>query len=149
MNVTAQKRIASEVLKCGINRIFMDPDYVDDILMAISREDIRNLIKMGIIKKKEKQGTSRFRVNLRHERKKRGRARGFGKRKGKASARTPSKRKWINTIRPLRRELKSLRKEGKIERSTYRKLYLRAKGGSFKSVATLKRFITENKLYKK
>ncbi len=145
----AQKRMAAEILKCGQNRIYMDQDYTDDILMAITREDIRNLIKTGIIKKRKKIGISRVRANIRHERKKMGRARGFGKRKGKATARTPSKRKWINTIRPQRRELKLLRNEGKIERSTYRILYKRAKGGSFKSVATMRRFLTENKLYTK
>ncbi len=145
----AQRRMASEILKCGENRIYMDQDYTDDILMAITREDIRNLIKTGIIKKRNKIGISRVRANIRHARKKLGRARGFGKRKGKATARTPSKRKWINTIRPQRRELKALRNEGKIERSTYRILYKRTKGGSFKSVATMRRFLTENKLYTK
>jgi len=141
--------MASEILKCGQNRIYVDQDYTDDILMAITREDIRNLIKTGIIKKRKKIGISRVRANIRHERKKLGRGRGFGKRKGKATARTPSKRKWINTIRPQRRELKLLRNEGKIERSTYRILYKRTKGGSFKSVATMRRFLTENKLYTK
>ena len=145
----AQKRMASEILKCGINRVYIEPDYVDEVLMAITREDIRNLIKEGIIRKRKKIGISRVRANLRHDRKKRGRARGLGKRKGKASARTPSKRKWINTIRPLRKELKELRDNGKIEKKTYRKMYKKAKGGAFRSVSTLLRFLTENKLIKK
>ena len=58
-------------------------------------------------------------------------------------------RSWINTIRPLRRELKNLRDTGKIEKSVYRKMYLRAKGGSFKSVATMNRYMREQKLIKK
>ena len=145
----AQKRMASEILKCGINRVYVEPDYVDEVLMAITREDIRNLIKVGIIKKRKKIGISRVRANIRHERKKRGRARGLGKRKGKASARTPSKRKWINTIRPLRKELKQLRDDGKIEKKTYRTMYKKAKGGAFRSVSTLRRFLTEKKLMKK
>ena len=145
----AQKRMASEILKCGINRVYIEPDYVDEVLMAITREDIRNLIKEGIIRKRKKIGISRIRANLRQDRKKRGRARGLGKRKGKASARTPSKRKWINTIRPLRKELKELRDNGKIEKKTYRKMYKKAKGGAFRSVSTLLRFLTENKLIKK
>lgn len=106
MNVTAQKRMASEILKCGIHRVYIEPDYVDEVIMAITREDIRNLIQQGIIKKRQKIGISKFRTNLNRQRKKRGRARGFGKRKGVASARNPTKRAWINTIRPLRRELK-------------------------------------------
>ncbi|MBN2154719.1 MAG: 50S ribosomal protein L19e [Candidatus Lokiarchaeota archaeon] len=149
MNVTAQKRMAAEILKCGKNRIFIDPEYVDDVIMAITREDIRNLIQQGIIQKRQKIGISKYRNNLRKERKKRGRARGYGKRKGVTTARNPSKRAWINTIRPLRRELKELRDTGKIEKSVYRKMYLRAKGGSFKSVATLRRYLQEQKLIKK
>jgi large subunit ribosomal protein L19e len=149
MNVTAQKRMASEILKCGLHRVYIEPNYVDEVNMAITREDIRNLIQQGIIKKRQKIGISKYRTNLNRLRKKRGRARGFGKRKGVAGARHPSKRAWINTIRPLRRELKQLRDTGKIERKVYRKMYLRAKGGSFKSVATLQRYLKEQKLIKK
>ncbi|MCP4761732.1 MAG: 50S ribosomal protein L19e [archaeon] len=149
MNINAQKRMASEILKCGINRVYVDPDYIDDVQMAITRMDIRSLIKQGIIAKREKIGISKARVKKRQERKRKGRARGIGKRKGVATARTPKKRKWINTIRPQRRELKALRDSGKIDRTTYRTLYLRAKGGSFKSVAAMNRFMEENKLIKK
>jgi len=147
--VNAQKRMSAEILKCGINRIYIDPQFVEDVQMAITREDIKNLIKQGIIKKRAENGTSRYRANLRHERKKRGLARGIGKHKGKKSAWTPTKRKWINTIRPLRAALRKHREGETIERSTYRKIYLRAKGGSFKSVATMNRFMAENKLLKK
>lgn len=149
MNVTAQKRMAAEILKCGIHRVYFEPEYVDEVIMAITREDIRNLITQGIIQKRQKKGISKFRTNENKQRKKRGRARGYGKRKGVASARNPSKRAWINTIRPLRRELKELRNTGKIEQGVYRKMYLRAKGGSFKSVATLHRYLREHKLIKK
>jgi large subunit ribosomal protein L19e len=149
MNVTAQKRMAAEILKCGLYRVYIEPDYVDDVVMAITRDDIRNLIQQGIIQKRQKIGISKYRTNLRKDRKKRGRARGYGKRKGLASARNPTKRAWINTIRPLRRELKQLRDTGKIEKSVYRKMYLRAKGGSFKSVATLQRYLKDHKLIKK
>jgi large subunit ribosomal protein L19e len=149
MNVTAQKRMAAEILKCGLYRVYIEPDYVDDVVMAITRDDIRNLIQQGIIQKRQKIGISKYRTNLRKDRKKRGRARGYGKRKGLASARNPTKRAWINTIRPLRRELKQLRDTGKIEKNIYRKMYLRAKGGSFKSVATLQRYLKDHKLIKK
>jgi len=149
MNVTPQKRMAAEILKCGINRVYIEQDNVDEVIMAITREDVRNLIQQGIIQKRQKLGISKYGTNLRKERKRRGRARGLGKRKGAASARNPTKRAWINSIRPLRRELKQLRNTGKIDRIIYRKLYLRAKGGSFKSVGTLNRYLRENKLMKK
>jgi large subunit ribosomal protein L19e len=146
MNVTAQKRMASEILKCGVHRVYMDPEHIDDVQMAITREDIRNLIKNGIIGKHYIEGISRVRANLLHQKKKEGQRRGIGSRKGKAGARIPEKRRWINNIRPLRRELRKLRDTKKIDTLTYRKLYLKAKGGTFNSVAILHRYIEENKL---
>lgn len=146
MNVTAQKRMASEIMKCGIHRVYLDPEHIDDIQMAITREDIRNLIKNGIIKKRYIEGISRVRANLLHQKKKEGQRRGIGSRKGHAGARMPEKRHWINNIRPLRRELKKLRDSKKIDTAIYRKLYLKAKGGTFSSVAVLHRYIEENKL---
>ena len=117
--------------------------------MAITREDIRNLIQQGIIQKRQKKGISKYRTNLKRERKKKGRARGYGKRKGVASARNPTKRAWINTIRPLRRELKKLRDRKLITTSTYRKLYKNAKGGMFNSVAQMHRYIKEKELLRR
>ncbi len=52
MSLKAQKRMAAEILKCGENRVYFDPYLIDDIKMAITREDIRNLVKEGIILKK-------------------------------------------------------------------------------------------------
>lgn len=146
MNIRAQKRMASEVLKCGLYRTYFNPTAIDDVLMAITREDVRNLIKNGIIRKRYKKGTSRFRANLLHLKKQKGRARGIGSRKGRKGARSKPKRNWINRIRPLRRELRKLRTNKQIELNVYRKLYLKAKGGAFNSVATLHRYIEENKL---
>ncbi|MFX1287212.1 MAG: 50S ribosomal protein L19e [Promethearchaeota archaeon] len=143
MSLKAQKRMAAEILKCGENRVYFDPYLIDEIKMAITREDIRNLVKEGIIFKKYKQGHSKYRKNLRHERKKKGRARGLGKRKGKKTARQPKKKTWMNRIRPQRRELKKLRDRKLITTATYRKLYKNAKGGMFNSVAQMNRYIKE------
>ena len=148
MNINAQKRLASEVLKCGVNRVFVHPEGIDDVLMAITREDIRNLVKNKVIQKRYKTGISRARVNENLQKKREGRMRGPGSRKGKKAARQPPKRTWINRIRPLRREIKKLRDTNKIDTKAYRLLYLKAKGGAFNSVATLYRFIDENKLYR-
>jgi large subunit ribosomal protein L19e len=143
MSLKAQKRMAAEILKCGENRVYFDPYLIEEIKMAITREDIRNLIKEGIIIKKYKNGNSSYRKSLRHERKKKGRARGLGKRKGTKYARLPKKKAWMNRIRPQRRELKKLRDRKLITPATYRKLYKNAKGGMFNSVAQMNRYIKE------
>ena len=146
MILGAQRRMAAEMLKCGENRIWFDEYYIEDIKMAITREDIRSLIKEGAIKKKYKIGISKFRKKKLHDRKKKGRARGYGSRKGKKGARAPKKRQWIKKIRPIRRKLKILRDRKIITTSTYRKLYREAKGNMFHSVAHLERYINEKNL---
>lgn len=149
MNLNAQKRMAAEILKCGENRVWFDPYLIEDIKMAITREDIRNLVKEGVIQKRYKKGISKSRKNIRHERKKKGRARGLGKRKGKKTARTPKKKAWMKKIRPQRRELKKLRDRKLITPATYRKLYKNAKGGMFDSVAQMNRYIKERELLRR
>ncbi len=149
MSLKAQKRMAAEILKCGENRVYFDPYLIDEIKMAITREDIRNLVKEGIILKKYKKGNSKYRKNVRHERKKKGRARGLGKRKGTKYARLPKKKRWMNRIRPQRRELKKLRDRKLITTATYRKLYKNTKGGMFASVAQMNRYIKEKDLIRR
>jgi large subunit ribosomal protein L19e len=149
MNLKPQRRMAAEILKCGENRVYFDPYLIEDISLAITREDIRNLIKQGIIQKKYKQGISNYRKKVLHERKKKGRARGIGKRKGTKYARSPKKKNWIKRIRPIRRELKKLRDRKQITAANYRKLYKNAKGGMFTSVAQLNRYIKEKELIRR
>ncbi len=146
MNINAQKRLAAEILKCGIHRVYIHPEGMDDVMMAITRDDIRNLIQNKVITKNYKKGVSRGRAKLNKEKKQKGRSRGLGSRKGKRTARSNSKRAWINTIRPLRRELKKLRATQQIDVNVYRELYMKAKGGTFDSVSTLHRYMKENKL---
>ncbi|MGV9200256.1 MAG: 50S ribosomal protein L19e, partial [Promethearchaeia archaeon] len=119
------------------------------IKLAITRDDIRSLIKEGAIRKRYEKGISKSRKNRRHERKKRGRSRGLGKRKGTKKARNPKKRAWIDKIRPQRKELKKLRDRKSITRSTYRDLYKKAKGGMFDNVRQLHRYIKENDLMRR
>ena len=149
MNLKPQKRMAASILKCGENRVYFDPYLIEDIAMAITREDIRNLVKEGAIQKKYKKGISKTRKNIRHERKKKGRGRGIGKRKGPKGARTPKKKAWMKRIRPQRRELKKMRDRKQITTATYRKLYKNAKGGMFASVAQMNRHIKEKELLRR
>lgn len=149
MSLKAQRRMAAEILKCGENRVYFDPYLIEEIKMAITRDDIRSLIKDGLIKKNYKKGISNYRKNLRHQRKKRGLARGLGKRKGKRTARTPKKEAWMKRIRAQRRELKKLRDRKQITIANYRKLYKNAKGGMFNSVAQMNRYIKEKGLLKR
>lgn len=138
MDLRNQRRMAAEILKCGENRVWMNPDKLEDIEECITRSDIRTAIGSGLIDAKPKQGSSRGRTRYVANQKASGKRKGPGSRKGTANARVPDKRRWISTIRPIRDELKTLRAEGKITPSVYRFYYRRAKGGVYKSRRNLK-----------
>jgi large subunit ribosomal protein L19e len=70
----------------------------------------------------------------------------MGTKKGKAFAEVSEKTRWMNRIRALRRKLTELRDQRVITVSTYRSLYMKAKGGEFRSLAELDRHINEQKL---
>ena len=133
-----QRRMAATILKCGENRVWMDPDRTDEIAKGVIRRDMRVLIKGGAIKSKQIKGISSGRKKFYKKQKEKGRRRGHGSRKGAKYARLPKKERWIRTIRPIRAYLKELREKKTIDRANYRKYYQRAKGGEFRSKHHLK-----------
>ncbi len=143
MNLNAQRRMASKLLKCGKNRVFIDPYMGEDVSVCITNKDIRNLVNTGVIKGRYPKGVSRSRAKAIHEQKKKGRRSGPGTRKGPAGSRAPEKRDWIHRIRGIRVFLKVLRDKNHIDTKTYQKYYALAKGGSFRNVGQLKRFMQE------
>jgi len=133
MDLKYQRRIAAELLKCGETRVWIDPNRLEDVSDAITRSDIRTLIASGTIKAAQKKGVSRGRANYRKGQKAKGRRTGQGSRRGTKHARKPKKEVWMQSIRPIRRRLRELKQEGKIDARTYRSYYMKAKGGMFKS----------------
>ena len=145
MNLRVQRRIASELLKCGSHRVWFDASRREDIARAITREDMRRLISKGYVKKRQAAGTSRGRARELAEKKRKGRRVGRGSRKGTSNARLPKKEKWMLKIRAQRKMLMELRDKGEITRALYRKLSLMAKGGVFRSKAHMQGIITQLK----
>jgi large subunit ribosomal protein L19e len=137
VSVKIQRRLAAELFKIGVNRVWIEPDKLDRVSSAITREEVRKLMHEGTIKKKPEKGISRGRVKLRRRR------RGFGSRKGTGEAR---KRKWIIGIRKIRSRLMELRDKKLLTPPVFRKLFLMAKGGSFRSISHLNEYIETHKL---
>ncbi len=133
MNLQNQRRIASQLLKCGLNRVWIDPNRSEDVSDAITRGDIRVLIDSGAIASNQKIGVSRGRAKYEQSQRKKGRQTGHGSRRGRKGARKPQKEVWMQAIRPIRKRLKELRDSKKIDTRTYRDYYMKAKGGQFKS----------------
>jgi len=146
MNLSSQRRLASAVLDCGINRVWIDPERADEVSMAITREEIRKLIKDKAIKASPKNSTSRGRARILAAKKKKGRRVGPGSKKGKKYSVVPRKTRWMNRIRAQRKKLVDFRENRIISVSTYRSLYRKAKGGEFRSIAELERYINNNNL---
>ncbi len=143
-DLSLQKRLAAELLGVGESRIWIDPAALEDVANAITREEIRRLIKEGVIQVKPAHRPSRGRWREKHEARKKGRRRGPGRRKGDASARRDPKEEWMHRIRRIRRYLRYLRDHGVIDRRTYRQLYMWAKGGMFPTFASLQRWLREH-----
>lgn len=131
-----QRKLAAKILKVGKNKVWIDQSKLEDVKNAITRADIKRMISHGYIKAKPDKIK---RPNLYPKKKKKRE----GSRKGKSGSREPKKRRWINTIRPLREMIKELRDKEKIEKSQYRKLYLRVKSGAFRSRSHLKLYLKQ------
>ena len=71
MQITNQKRLAARLLKCGVNRVWVNPDYVDQVASAVQTDDIREFIDEGWIRAKPVKGTS-SRARMRQEQKRKG-----------------------------------------------------------------------------
>jgi large subunit ribosomal protein L19e len=130
-----QRRLAADLLKCGIHRVRFDDRRLEDIAEAVTRSDIRKLISSKAIFSLKKKGTSRGRFRFLKFQKSKGRRRGHGTRRGGKRARSPKKRRWIMVIRPIRERLASLREKGIIDKHMYRTFYRQAKGNMFKNKA--------------
>ncbi len=139
MRFDHQRRLAAAALGCGVNRVRIttDPAEQENIFDAITREQVRELIRRNVITMREERGVSRGRTRARQAQRAKGRRRGHGTRKGSANARTPRKTQWISLIRRLRAYLRELKAQGRIDVHTYRRFYRQAKGGMFKSKAHL------------
>lgn len=145
MNLRNQRRLASEILKIGGNKIWIDPDESEKVGSAITRDEVKRLIHEGVIRAMPEMGTSRGRKRLLHKKRVRGRRRGPGTKKGiRESGET-----WVERIRSIRGRLRQLRDTRMIEQSSYRKLSLMAKGGSFRSARHLDEYAQARQLTRK
>lgn len=135
MSIKLTKRIAKQLLNRGESAIRIKESATPEAKKAITREDVRTLIKNGSIYTiKAKHNLSAYSKVLKAKRNK-GRRRGPGRRKGTEKAR--GKVEYKKKIRGQRRVLKALKAEKIIDNTKFKTYYALVKGGNFANKATL------------
>lgn len=146
MPLAYQKRIAAQILKCGVTRIRIHS--AKDVEEALTRNDIRDLIKSGKIIKIQKKGTTKAYSKIGRIQKKRGRRKYDGSKKGSVGARTYHKGIWIIRVRAMRRLLNDMKENKQLESGDYRNLYRKVRGGFFRDRKHILNYIKENNMLK-
>ncbi|MEM0473527.1 MAG: 50S ribosomal protein L19e [Candidatus Aenigmatarchaeota archaeon] len=129
-----QKRLAAQILKVGKTKVWIDSEHFEDVKNAITRADVKKLIEKGYIKARKPK--------VKYPEKKRKKS-NPGSRKGKKGARTNKKRQWINTIRPIRKMIKELRQQKKIDQATFKEIYKLSKAGTFRNRSHVKLYLKQ------
>ena len=148
-NLRGQRRLAAQILKVGQNRVWIDPQRMDDVEAAITREEVKKLIHEKVITALPEKGVSRARAKTIHEKKRKGRRKGAGSKTGAGHAKISKKEAWMSRIRSLRKRLRELKATRVITETTYRKMYRVAGSGRFESVADLERYLKAHDLWRK
>ena len=138
MSLKSQRRMAAELLKVGLNRVWIDSEQIDRVETAITKNEMRKLVHEGVIKSKPKLGISKDRRGKRRK--------GPGSRKG---SNISDKRIWIRKIRSLRKSLRELVGKRLITKATYGELLAMAKGGAFRSTTHLREYMETHKLLRR
>ncbi len=149
MSLKSQRRLAAEILKIGENRVWIDPERIDYVESAITREEIKKLIHEKVVQSIPEKGISRARARVFAEKRKKGLRRGPGGKSGSARSKISKKQVWMNRIRPVRRRLRELKDSRAITENVYRKMYDMSESGAFESKADLERYIRAHGLWRR
>jgi large subunit ribosomal protein L19e len=144
VNLKKKRELVARMLNVGSNRIKFEPDKLDDIADSITREDIRSLIKNGVIWTSKPKGTSRSRAKAKLQVKKK-HGSGPGSKKGRKTARTGKKELYVKKIRTLRYHLKVLKDRNDVNREIYWSLYKKINGGQLRSLTHLRATVKDLK----
>ncbi len=128
------RRLAADIMNVGENKIRIKPDDIQRAEDALTRTDVKALIKDGVIYK------ARFIGKRKQEKKKRRREAG---RRGVVTA---TKDDWMVRVRSQRKYLRELFADGSVKKSDRRNIYMKIKSGIFKNKRTMLLYLKENSL---
>ncbi len=139
MSIKTVRRLAASILKVGEERVYIDPSQLKDVSSALTREDVKELIKKGVIKRKPVVGKHRGKLRKRKN---------AGRRKGPKYSRKSKKEIWMERVRALRKLLKELISSGKLPKEHKKSIYSRIRGNTFRGKKSLLNYLKEHKLLK-
>lgn len=148
MKLDKLKELSSKVLNVGKQKLKINTkkyqENKEQVDKAITKQDVRDIVKKGVVYKEQDTGQSRGRARKTLEQKKLKRKKGPGKKRG-----TPKARNKQNThnlkVRGLRKRLKELKTEGKLKDKKYSKLYLMITGNYFRGKKHLEEYVNGEK----
>ncbi|OLB90748.1 MAG: 50S ribosomal protein L19 [Thaumarchaeota archaeon 13_1_40CM_38_12] len=142
VNLRTKRQLVSRILGIGVDRVKFDPEYLDDVADAITRDNIRSLITAKIIQIRPIKGTSKGRAYFKKlQRGKRGTKQ--GSKKGAKGARIGKKEVYVNKIRAMRHQLKVSKSRKEVTNNNYWKLYKQVRGNQVRNLAHLRTLIEE------
>jgi len=139
MSIKFTKRVTGVLLKRGVSSIRIKSDAFADASKAITRDDVRALIKDGKVYALQPKRNISARGKLLNIKRSKGRRRGIGSRKGTRKARQGIEYKKL--VRAQRRVIKSLKADKLITNDAFKRFYALVKGGTFASKVTLLNYI--------
>jgi len=132
MNLAKKKMLAAKVLKVGKNRIVFVEGHLGEIKEAITRMDMLDLHKSGVIQIKEVKGRKKI-VRRKNRRR-------VGKVKQKVNTR---KAEYVIITRKLRKFVRGLVRTGAIGKDRSREIRKQIRSRKFKSKRHLKESLEE------
>jgi large subunit ribosomal protein L19e len=134
MNLRSKKRLAAETFGVGKSRIAFVNERIEEIKEAITKQDMRNLLKDGAIVIKEIRGRSK---NVNRDKK-----RHVGKVRRKVNIR---KRDYVILTRKLRKVLAEKKKRGELKREEIKEIRVKIRNKIYKSKSHLNEILGEFK----
>jgi large subunit ribosomal protein L19e len=129
MNLSKKKKLAKRTLNVGGDRIVFLESRLEEIKDAITKQDIRDLVKSGAIIIKERKGRKTVQ---KHKSRSTGNIRKKTRRK---------KKEYMILTRKLRRFLKGQAAEGKLSKEHFADIRKKIRNRVFRSKAHLKEYI--------
>jgi large subunit ribosomal protein L19e len=133
------RRLAADILGIGQNKVRISQEGVKEAEKAMTRSDVRELIKKGVITKIRPLG---------RRKKERRSRRGEGSRRGTAKTRQGDKEVWMTKVRSQRAFLRQLLADGALPKENKRVIYMRIKSGLFRSKRAFLAYLKENGITK-